>query len=90
MKAKIINMVWLLIVLFALNFILHQWAIPHNTTDLALQQMNEDGSREQLRAWEELSNWITLGLSIAGLAGMLLIWFKPDARPSPSGTGFRA
>ena len=74
MKMRVILTVLWLAVLPGLNFYLHQALVPEQATDLALQQMNEDGSREKLRAIEQMSNWITLGLALAGVAGIGVIW----------------
>ncbi len=74
MKKRVILTVLLLAVLPGLNFYLHQAMVPEQATNLALQQMNEDGSREKLRAMEQVSNWITLGIALAGIAGIGVIW----------------
>ena len=74
MKKRVILTILWLAVLPGLNFYLHQAMVPEQATDLALQQMNEDGSREKLRAMELVSNWITLGIAFAGIAGIGIIW----------------
>jgi hypothetical protein len=65
----------LIAIIPGLNFYLHQALVPQQATDLALQQMNEDGSRETMRAIERLSNWIDTGLIFGGIFGVLVIWY---------------
>jgi len=72
---RILLSILLLAVIPGLNFYLHQALIRQQATDLALQQMNEDGSRETLRAMEQLSNWIDIGLIFGGIFGLLVIWY---------------
>lgn len=74
MKTKVVASVGLILGLMILNFYLHQAFTPEQATALALQQMNEDGSRETLRAVEQVSNWIDLGVLGAGLMGVGIIW----------------
>ena len=81
MKKELLYCVILVAVLFVLNIILHQIFVPQNATDLALQQMNEDGSREQLRVIERLSNYITPGLCVIGIVGILTIFYKSKQDP---------
>jgi hypothetical protein len=54
--------------------LLHQALVPGQATDLALQQMNEDGSRETLRAIEHMSNWVGIYLAAVGIVGIGFIW----------------
>ena len=75
MKSRIILSILLIAMIPGLSFLLHQAFVPEYATDLALQQMNEDGSRETLRAIEQLSNWIDIGLIFSGIFGLLIIWF---------------
>ena len=74
MKNRILLSILLIAVIPGLNFYLHQALVPEQATDLALQQMNEDGSRETLRAIEQISNWIDIGLIFGGIFGLLVIW----------------
>jgi len=83
MKTKLLHCAILVVTLFVLNIVLQQVVVPQNTADLALQQLNEDGSREQLRVAEQLSNWITTGLVLIGIVGLVVIWGKP-ARKEPA------
>lgn len=76
MKTKAVLSVMLVIGLMVLNFYLHQAFSPEQATELALQQLNEDGSREKLRAVEQVSNWLVLGTFGAGIAGVGMIWRK--------------
>lgn len=75
MRNRILLSILLIAVIPGLNFYLHQAFVPEQATELALQQMNEDGSRETLRAIERLSNWIDIGLIFGGIFGLLIIWF---------------
>jgi hypothetical protein len=76
MKIKVLLSVALMIGLVVLNFYMHQIVAPEQATELALQQMNEDGSREKLRAVEHASNWIVIGAMVFGIAGIGSIWRK--------------
>ncbi len=58
-----------------LNFYLHQAFAPRTATNLALNQLNEDGSREALRAMERISNWIEVSTWGMGVAGIGVIWW---------------
>jgi hypothetical protein len=75
MIGRILLTILLIAVIPGLNFYLHQALVPEQAADLALQQMNEDGSRETLRAMEQISNWIDSGLIFGGILGILVIWF---------------
>ncbi len=75
MMSRILLSILLIAIIPGLNFYLHQAIVPGQATELALQQMNEDGSRETLRAMEHLSNWIDAGLIFVGLLGILVIWY---------------
>jgi hypothetical protein len=74
MIGRTILSVFLIAVLPGLNFYLHQTLVPDQSTDLALQQLNEDGARETLRAMEQMSNWIDFSLVAIGIAGIGIIW----------------
>ena len=74
MKSRVFLSVLLIAFVAGLNVYLHQSFAPEQATDLALKQMNEDGSRQKLRAVEQMSNWIEIGLAAAGLAGICVIW----------------
>lgn len=76
MKTKVVASVGLILGLMVLNFYLHQAFAPDQATALALQQMNEDGSRERLRAVEQVANWIDLGALGVGIVGVGMIWRK--------------
>ncbi len=75
MIGRILLSLLLIAVIPGLNFYLHQALVPELSTDLALQQMNEDGSRETLRAMEQISNWIDIGLIFVVIFGILVIWY---------------
>jgi hypothetical protein len=75
MRSRILLTILLIAIIPGLNFYLHQALVPEQATDLALQQMNEDGSRETLRAIEHLSNWINIGLIFGGIFGIIVIWY---------------
>jgi len=75
MRGRILLTILLIAIIPGLNFYLHQALVPEQATDLALQQMNEDGSRETLRAMEQISNWIDIGLIFGGIFGLLVIWY---------------
>ena len=75
MIARIFLSLLLIAVIPGFHFYLHQALVPEQATDLALQQMNEDGSRETLRAIEQMSNWIDIGLIFTGIFGILVIWY---------------
>ena len=81
-KTKVILSVIIIAILPGMSYYLHQALVPQQSTDLALRQMNEDGSRETLRAMEHLSNWIDVGLIFVGILGILVIWYgKIAERP---------
>ena len=86
MKAKIAtSLIWLLL-LAAVGTYLHQGLAPRQASDLALQQLSEDGAREKLRILEQWTNWIDIGLLAAGTAGLAGIWRrkkKPRRLPAP-------
>ena len=75
MRNRLLLSILLIAILPALSFYLHQALVPVQATDLALQQMNEDGSRETLRAIEQISDWIDIGLIFSGILGILVIWY---------------
>lgn len=75
MRNRILLSILLIAAIPGLNFYLHQSFVPEHAADLALQQMNEDGSRETLRAIEQISNWIDIGLIFGGIFGLLIIWY---------------
>ncbi len=75
MIGRILLSLLLIAVIPGLNFYLHQALVPELSNDLALQQMNEDGSRETLRAMEQISNWIDIGLIFVVIFGILVIWY---------------
>ena len=75
MRNRILLSILLIAVIPGLNFYLHQALVPEQATDLALQQMNEDGSRETLRAIEQISNWMDIGVIFGGIFGILVIWY---------------
>lgn len=74
MKSRVLISVLLIALALGLNVYLHQSFTPEQATDLALKQMNEDGSREKLRVIEQMSNWIEVGLAAVALAGIYVIW----------------
>ena len=78
MKIKVILSVMIIAILPGMSFYLHQALVPQQSTDLALQQMNEDGSREQLRAIERMSNWIDISLLAGGILAVAIIWSVKD------------
>ena len=78
MKKKLTYCVMVVVGLFVLNMILHQVVVPQDTTALALQQMNEDGSREKMRVIDRLSNYITPSLVVIGGAAVLGICCKRE------------
>jgi hypothetical protein len=80
MMSRILLSILLIAIIPGLNFYLHQAFVPEQATELALQQMNEDGSRETLRAMEHLSNWIDVGLIFVGILGILVIWYGKIAK----------
>ncbi|MBN1763621.1 MAG: hypothetical protein JW860_00020 [Sedimentisphaerales bacterium] len=82
MKQKLIHTATLILMLLLVDILLHQVFMPHNATELALRQMNEDGSREQLRVAEQASNLITPVLIMVGIIVGLMIWRRP-ARTYP-------
>jgi hypothetical protein len=75
MTGRILLSILLIGVVPGFNFYLHQAFVPEQATALALQQMNEDGSREMLRAIEQVSNWIDIGSIFGGILGILVIWY---------------
>ena len=75
MRNRILLSILLIAVIPGLNFYLNQALVPEQATELALQQMNEDGARETLRAMERISNWIDIGLIFGGIFGLLMIWY---------------
>ena len=75
MRSRLILSILVVAMMPGLIFLLHQVFVPEQATELALQQMNEDGSRESLRAIEQLSNWIDIGVIFSGIFGLLVIWY---------------
>jgi len=75
MTGRILLSLLLIGVIPGFNFYLHQVFVPEQATVLALQQMNEDGSRETLRAIEQISNWIDISSIFGGILGILVIWY---------------
>jgi len=61
------------------DVILQQQMVPDRMTSLSLQQLAENGAREQLRVTENLSNWITPALAAIGLVAAAGIWW-PDPK----------
>jgi hypothetical protein len=84
MKIKVILSFMIIAILPGMSFYLNQALVPQQSTDLALQQMNEDGSREQLRAIERMSNWIDIGLLAGGILAAAIIWSVKDEERQPS------
>ena len=62
MRNRIILSILLIAVIPGLNFYLHQAFVPEHATELALQQMNEDGSRETLRVCPHFSHVSLIGM----------------------------
>ena len=60
---------------FVPNF-LEQWIIPQSSADLAVQQIEEDGSRELMRAQERIHNWIDPVNFLVTLTLLYFIWAK--------------
>ena len=87
MRNRILLTIMLIAIIPGLNFYLHQALVPAQATDLALQQMNEDGSRETMRAIERLSNWIDIGLILGGIFGILVIWYGEIKQRRNAGRG---
>ena len=73
--SRILLSILLIAIIPGLNFYLHQTLVPEQSVELALQQMNGDGSRGTLRAMGHLSNWIDVGLISVGILGLLVIWY---------------
>ena len=77
-KQKLTYLALLIVGLCLANIILHQMVLPQDATELALRQMQEDGSREQMRIQEYLSNWITPILVVKGLiVAVIILRHKP-------------
>jgi hypothetical protein len=77
MRTRLMISVLIITILFGLNVYLHQAVVPRRSSDLALQQLQEDGSREKLRAAEQLSNWIDMVLAFTGGVTLLTVWYVP-------------
>lgn len=77
MRTRLLHCTLWVVGLCVAGIVLHQICVPNNATELALRQMNEDGSREQLRVVEQLSNWITPALAVIGIVGVAVIWRRP-------------
>ena len=75
MKTRLLLTAVVIVGCLMLNFYLHQAFIPQTATDLALNQMNEDGSREALRAMERLANWIEVSMWGLAIAGIGAVWW---------------
>lgn len=77
MKDRILMTILLVAGLIICDVVLEQQVVPERMTSLSLQQLAENGAREQLRVSENLSNWITPALASIGLATAAWIWW-PD------------
>ena len=85
MKSRIILSILLVAVIPGLNFFLHQVFVPEQATELALQQMNEDGSRETLRAVDYI--WSRRRRSVGARRPSYLFPYDAPRHPNGADTG---
>ena len=73
-KYKIIGTIVIFLILYTTSILFHQIFIPTNVDDLAISQIKEDGSREQLRSIEEFSNFIDPMSIILFILSSIYLW----------------
>jgi hypothetical protein len=78
MKDRILMTIVLVAGLIVCDVILQQQVIPERMASLSLQQLAENGAREELRVRENLSNWIMPALASVGFIAAGWIWW-PNA-----------
>lgn len=77
MIGRIILTLLVIMVCFASIQIVNQKLAPNKADDLAIKQINEDGSRELLRAEQISRNWYNPFIVLIGFLLMFLIWKNP-------------
>lgn len=77
MIPRIILTVVIIVVCFFTISIMEQKVAPNVSADLAVNQLKEDGSREEMRILENSHNWIDPVCYLASLSLISLIWYKP-------------
>ena len=76
MKMRIILTVLVLVIGYFCHSYLEQYLIPQNSANLAVQQLKEDGSREQMRIQEFAQNWLDPIYYIIIVSMLIGIWYS--------------
>ncbi|MDD5381878.1 MAG: hypothetical protein PHG53_09630 [Phycisphaerae bacterium] len=77
MKTRIVLTTVFVVMVATINIALYQGVLPNTTANLALGQMNEDGSREALRLIQQLQSGAGSWGWFVCIVILLLVWWKP-------------
>jgi hypothetical protein len=77
MKTRIILTIVFVAAIAAINVALYQAALPDTASNLAVGQMNENGSREALRSLQQVQSSLGFWLYVICAVVLLCIWWKP-------------
>lgn len=77
MKTRIVLTIVLVAAIVAINIALYQAALPNTASNLAVGQMNEDGSREALRSLQQIQAGLGSWLYVICAVVLFCIWWKP-------------
>ena len=67
----------LIVACFVVISVIEQSVAPNTSADLAINQLKEDGSREQLRILENSQNWLDTVCYLGTESLLLWVWYKP-------------
>jgi hypothetical protein len=76
MRMRIILTVLVLVLGYFCHSFLEQYLIPQSSADLAVQQLQEDGSRERMRIQEFAQNWLDPIYYILIISMLTGIWYS--------------
>jgi Ni,Fe-hydrogenase III component G len=77
MAIRIVLTIVLIAAAVITNIVLYQSVLPNTTANLAVKQMNEDGSREALRSAQQVQSGLGYWAYVICAAIVLCIWWKP-------------
>jgi len=76
MLGKIILSVFVIIVAFLFLQIVEQRISPQHASDLAIEQIKENGSREQMRIEQNSQNYLDIVMYVSTFCLLLMIWLE--------------
>ena len=74
---RVVLTVFVLAVCFIVTQVLEQKVLPGRAADLAIEQLEENGAREQLRIEQNAQNWLDPVAYLITLVFIGLVWYKP-------------